>query len=73
MSKVDAAKFRYEKKYLIDAETAFILKQRLSRVLSPDEYGDNGQCYACDGNVLRSYFCDSESGRSASHGDNEVV
>jgi len=43
MSKVDAARFRYEKKYLIDAETAQVLKQRLSHVLSPDENGINGQ------------------------------
>ena len=43
MSKVDATRFRYEKKYLIDTETAQILKQRLFYVLSPDENGSNGQ------------------------------
>ena len=38
----DNKKFRYEKKYLLDRDSALLLKQRISYVLSPDNAGENG-------------------------------
>jgi hypothetical protein len=42
MEKPDAPKYRFERKYLLDQETALLLKQRASFALRPDEMAPAG-------------------------------
>ncbi|MDR0221526.1 MAG: polyphosphate polymerase domain-containing protein [Lachnospiraceae bacterium] len=42
MEKRKTPKYRYERKYLLDRETALLLKQRVSFALKPDEMAANG-------------------------------
>jgi len=61
-------KFRYERKYLIDAGTACILKQRMSHIMFPDSNGDNGQYHISSlyfDDIYNTSFYEKQNGVSS--------
>jgi len=63
--KPDAKKYRFERKYLLDRDAAYILAQRISHVLQPDASNPNGQYYISSlyfDDIYNTAFYDKRNG-----------
>lgn len=61
----DKKKYRYERKYLLDRDTAYLFKQRISYVLKPDNAGIDGLYHISSlyfDDQYKSSFFDKQNG-----------